>query len=130
LARWRGWRDPWPVNGLAALAGVELLADGAGFTRWQRRVQTWTAREGAWLAAQLTTIPGLEPLPSAANFLLLRGEGSLEPLRRELEERERVLVRDCRSFEGLGPQWLRLALLDRVGNSRVMEGLQRCRMRG
>lgn len=130
LARWRGWRDPWPVNGLAALAGVELLADGAGFTRWQRRVQTWTAREGAWLAAQLTTIPGLEPLPSAANFLLLRGEGSLEPLRRELEERERVLVRDCRSFEGLSPQWLRLALLDRVGNSRVMEGLRRCRMRG
>ena len=130
LARWRGWRDPWPVNGLAALAGVELLADGAGFTRWQARVQRWTAREGAWLAAQLATIPGLEPLPSAANFLLLRGEGSLEPLRRELEERERVLVRDCRSFEGLGPQWLRLALLDRVGNSRVMEGLQRCRMRG
>ncbi len=130
LARWRGWRDPWPVNGLAALAGVELLADGAGFTRWQARVQRWTAREGAWLAAQLATIPGLEPLPSAANFLLLRGEGSLEPLRRELEERERVLVRDCRSFEGLGPQWLRLALLDRVGNSRVMEGLRRCRMRG
>ena len=130
LARWRGWRDPWPVNGLAALAGGELLADGAGFARWQRRVQTWTAREGAWLAAQLTTIPGLEPLPSAANFLLLRGEDSLEPLRCALEERERVLLRDCRSFEGLSPQWLRLALLDRVGNSRVMEGLQRCRMRG
>ena len=130
LARWRGWRDPWPVNGLAALAGVELLADGEGFARWQRRVQTWTAREGAWLAAQLTTIPGLEPLPSAANFLLLRGEDSLEPLRCALEERERVLLRDCRSFEGLSPQWLRLALLDRVGNSRVMEGLQRCRMRG
>ncbi len=125
LARWRGWRDPWPVNGLAALAGVELLADGEGFARWQRRVQTWTAREGAWLAAQLATIPGLVPLPSAANFLLLRGEDSLEPLRRELEERERVLVRDCRSFEGLGPQWLRLALLDRRGNRRVLEGLRR-----
>ena len=130
LARWGRWRDPWPVNGLAALAGVVLLADGEGFARWQRRVQTWTAREGAWLAAQLTTIPGLEPLPSAANFLLLRGEDSLEPLRCALEERERVLLRDCRSFEGLSPQWLRLALLDRVGNSRVMEGLQRCRMRG
>ena len=125
LDRWGRWRDPWPVNGLAALAGVELLADGEGFARWQTRVQTWTAREGAWLAAQLATIPGLEPLPSAANFLLLRGEGSLEPLRRELEERERVLVRDCRSFEGLGPQWLRVALLDRRGNRRVLEGLQR-----
>ncbi len=125
LARWRGWRDPWPVNGLAALAGVELLADGEGFARWQRRVQTWTAREGAWLAAQLATLHGLRPLPSAANFLLLRGEDSLEPLRCALEKRERVLLRDCRSFEGLGPQWLRLALLDRRGNRRVLEGLQR-----
>jgi histidinol-phosphate/aromatic aminotransferase/cobyric acid decarboxylase-like protein len=116
---------PWPVNGLAALAGAELLADGEGFARWQTRVQTWTAREGAWLAAQLATIPGLEPLPSAANFLLLRGKDSLEPLRRELEERERVLVRDCRSFEGLGGHWLRLALLDRRGNRRVLGGLRR-----
>ena len=88
-------------------------------------MQTWTAREGAWLAAQLATIPGLEPLPSAANFLLLRGEGSLEPLRCALEKRERVLVRDCRSFEGLGADWLRVALLDRRGNRRVLEGLQR-----
>ncbi|MFO0039360.1 MAG: aminotransferase class I/II-fold pyridoxal phosphate-dependent enzyme, partial [Synechococcaceae cyanobacterium] len=125
LDRWSRWRDPWPVNGLAALAGAELLADGEGFARWQTRVQTWTAREGAWLAAQLATIPGLEPLPSAANFLLLHGEGSLEPLRRELEERERVLVRDCRSFKGLGADWLRLALLDRRGNRRVLGGLRR-----
>jgi histidinol-phosphate/aromatic aminotransferase/cobyric acid decarboxylase-like protein len=130
LDRWGRWRDPWPVNGLAALAGAELLADGECFARWQTRVQTWTAREGAWLAAQLATIPGLEPLPSAANFLLLHGKDSLEPLRCALEKRERVLLRDCRSFEGLGPQWLRLALLDRVGNSRVIEGLRRCRMRG
>jgi histidinol-phosphate/aromatic aminotransferase/cobyric acid decarboxylase-like protein len=113
------------VNGLAALAGAELLADGEGFARWQTRVQTWTAREGAWLATQLATIPGLKPLPSAANFLLLHGEGSLEPLRRELEERERVLVRDCRSFEGLGAHWLRLALLERRGNRRGLEGLRR-----
>jgi histidinol-phosphate/aromatic aminotransferase/cobyric acid decarboxylase-like protein len=125
LARWRGWRDPWPVNGLAALAGVVLLADGEGFARWQARVQRWTAREGAWLAAQLAAIPGLVPLPSAANFLLIRGEGSLEPLREALLQRERVLLRDCRSFEGLGPHWLRLALLDRPGNRRLLAALRR-----
>jgi len=125
LDRWGRWRDPWPVNGLAALAGAELLADGEGFARWQTRVQTWTAREGAWLAAQLATLPGLRPLPSAANFLLLRSKDSLESLRRELEERERVLVRDCRSFEGLGANWLRVALLDRRGNRRVLGGLRR-----
>jgi L-threonine-O-3-phosphate decarboxylase len=125
LARWARWRDPWPVNGLAAQAGAELLADRAGFARWQERVQRWTAREGAWLTPRLAAIPGLEPLPSAANFLLLRGEGSLEPLRQALAQRERVLLRDCRSFAGLGPHWLRLALLDRPGNRRLLAALRR-----
>ncbi|MEB3255317.1 MAG: aminotransferase class I/II-fold pyridoxal phosphate-dependent enzyme [Synechococcaceae cyanobacterium] len=130
LARWARWRDPWPVNGLAALAGERLLADAAGFARWQARVQAWTAREGAWLGAQLAAMPGLRPLPSAANFLLLRGEGSLEPLRRALEGRERVLLRDCRSFAGLGSDWLRLALLDRRANRRLLAALRRCRRPG
>ncbi|MFM7266369.1 MAG: pyridoxal phosphate-dependent aminotransferase [Cyanobium sp.] len=125
LARWARWRDPWPVNGLAAQAGAELLGDRAGFARWQRRAQRWTAREGAWLTERLAAIPGLEPLPSAANFLLLRGEGSLEPLRLALAQRERVLLRDCRSFAGLGPHWLRLALLDRSGNRRLLAALRR-----
>jgi histidinol-phosphate/aromatic aminotransferase/cobyric acid decarboxylase-like protein len=39
LARWSGWRDPWPVNGLAAAAGEALLADARFYGRWCRRVQ-------------------------------------------------------------------------------------------
>jgi histidinol-phosphate/aromatic aminotransferase/cobyric acid decarboxylase-like protein len=125
LARWDRWRDPWPVNGLAALAGATLLADRAGFERWQGRVHRWLAREGPGLAGGLAALPGLQPLPSAANYLLVRGERdgaplSLEPLRLALEQRHRVLVRDCRSFEGLGPQWLRLAVLGRRGNRRLL----------
>jgi histidinol-phosphate/aromatic aminotransferase/cobyric acid decarboxylase-like protein len=125
LARWAGWRDPWPVNGLAALAGTTLLAGGGGYAHWQGRVHRWLACEGPWLASRLALLPGLRPLPSAANFLLLRGERdgaavSLEPLRLALEQRHRVLVRDCRSFERLGPDWLRLAVLDRRGNRRLL----------
>ncbi len=124
LARWSGWRDPWPVNGLAAQAGVALLADGAGFARWQARVQGWTAREGAWLAGRLAEIPGLRPLPSAANFLLVHGDGSLEPLRQALVRHQRVLLRDCRSFAGLGDTWLRIGLQDRRGNRRIAAALR------
>jgi histidinol-phosphate/aromatic aminotransferase/cobyric acid decarboxylase-like protein len=124
LARWSGWRDPWPVNGLAAEAGVALLADGAGFGRWQARVQGWTAREGAWLARRLAEIPGLGPQPSAANFLLVRGDGSLEPLRQALLQHQRLLLRDCRSFEGLGDTWLRIGLQDRRGNRRIAAALR------
>ena len=126
LARWAAWRDPWPVNGLAAAAGVALMADRA----WDRRVQGWLAREGPWLAAQLARLPGLVPMASAANFLLVRGERagqpcSLDGLRLALEQRHRILVRDCRSFTGLGESWLRLAVLDRRGNRRLLSALAR-----
>ncbi|MFM2079903.1 MAG: hypothetical protein RLZZ589_493 [Cyanobacteriota bacterium] len=132
LARWSRWRDPWPVNALAAAAGEALLADPAAHHRWCGRVQAWVAAEGAWLQRRLTALPGLMPLPSAANFLLLRGgdgEGgeprSLEPLRRALEGRHRILLRDCRSFAGLGEGWLRLGYQNRAGNRRIMGALVR-----
>jgi histidinol-phosphate/aromatic aminotransferase/cobyric acid decarboxylase-like protein len=130
LARWASWRDPWPVNGLAALAGEVLLGDGPALERWLARVQDWVAAEGPWLAGQLAALEGLVPLPSATNFLLVRGELggqplALEPLRLALQERHRILVRDCRSFEGLGETWLRIALLDRSGNRRLLRALRR-----
>ena len=124
LARWAAWRDPWPVNGLATAAGVALMADRA----WDRRVQGWLAREGPWLAGELAQLPGLVPMASAANFLLVRGERAGQPcslngLRLALEQRHRILVRDCRSFTGLGESWLRLAVLDRRGNRRLLGAL-------
>jgi histidinol-phosphate/aromatic aminotransferase/cobyric acid decarboxylase-like protein len=102
-------------------------ADQAGLRRWQGRVQRWVAGEGAWLAARLAAEPGLEPLPSAANYLLVRSRppaASLQPLRLELERRHRILVRDCRSFEGLGEDWLRIAVQDRAGNRRLLAALE------
>ncbi|MFO7630058.1 MAG: threonine-phosphate decarboxylase [Prochlorococcaceae cyanobacterium] len=126
LARWAAWRDPWPVNGLAALAGAHLISDRA----WQQRVQRWLPAEAPWLQAQLAALPGLVPLPSAANFVLLRSVApadqpppSLEPLRLALESRHRILLRDCRSFAGLGEGWLRLGIQDRRGNRRILRAL-------
>lgn len=119
LGRWSGWRDPWPVNALAAAAGEALLADG----RWPRRVRRWVGSEGPWLRQRLAALSGLYPLPSAANFLLVRGESSLVPLRERLERQHRVLLRDGRSFEGLGPEWLRIGLQNRGGNGRILRAL-------
>ncbi|MFM7267592.1 MAG: threonine-phosphate decarboxylase, partial [Cyanobium sp.] len=38
--------------------------------------------------------------------------------------RHRILLRDCRSFDGLGDGWLRIALLDRGGNRRLLRALR------
>ncbi|MEI7951441.1 MAG: threonine-phosphate decarboxylase, partial [Synechococcaceae cyanobacterium ELA182] len=88
------------------------------------------AEEGPWLQARLAAIAGLDPRPTSVNYLLLRGHRDcqpleLEPLRLALEERHRILLRDCRSFEGLDGTWLRLALQDRAGNRRLLAALGR-----
>ena len=74
---------------------------------------------------QLATVPGLCPMPSSANFLLIAGERSLVPLREALERSDRILLRDCRSFEGLGESWLRIGLQKRADNRRIIRALQR-----
>jgi histidinol-phosphate/aromatic aminotransferase/cobyric acid decarboxylase-like protein len=125
LQRWTRWRDPWPVNGLAASLGPSLLGD----RRWLERVQRWVQGEGAWLRSRLGELGGLKLLPSATSYLLVRGwrDGgpwSLEPLRRTLVDRHHILVRDCRSFDGLDDSWLRLSLQDRRGHRRLLRALR------
>jgi len=124
LQRWTTWRDPWPINAVASAVAQELLRHPARHDAWCRRVQRWTAREGAWLRAQLAAIPGLTPMPSAANFLLIRSDRSLEPLREALEHRHRILLRDCRSFDGLDARWLRLGYQGRRHNRRIISAIR------
>ena len=123
IKRWQQWRDPWPVNGLALAAGRAVMADQFGMDRWLRRVQDWVAQEGQWFHRQLMQLPGLRPMPSSANYLLLHGEVSLLQLRERVAHRG-VLLRDCRSFEGLGENWLRIGLQDRGGNRRILRALK------
>jgi histidinol-phosphate/aromatic aminotransferase/cobyric acid decarboxylase-like protein len=124
LQRWAQWRDPWPVNGIASAVAEQLLASPAKYQRWCRRAQDWVAKEGAWMQQQLAQLPGLTPMPSAANFLLIHAEESLVPLRKAVEQRHRILLRDCRSFEGLGERWLRIGLQSRRNNRRIVHALK------
>ena len=129
LRRWAQWRDPWPVNAVASAVGLALLRSPERHRAWVRRVQHWTAQEGAWLQQRLAALPGIIPMSSAANYLLIRGERegqpwSLQPLREALEVRHRILLRDCRSFEGLDSSWLRIGYQSRRGNRRIIRAMR------
>ena len=124
LQRWAAWRDPWPINAVASAVAEELLRHPSRHDAWCRRVQGWTAREGAWLRGQLAAISGLIPMPSAANFLLIRSDRSLVPLREALEHRHRILLRDCRSFEGLDERWLRLGYQSHRRDRRIVSAIR------
>ena len=118
LTRWSRWRDPWPVNGLAVAVGEAAIADH----RWHRRVQRWLLQERPWLARQLSHRLPLRVMPSAANYLLLHGRSSMQPLQRWLEQ-QRILVRDCSSFAGLDECWLRVAVRRRCENRRLVNAM-------
>jgi histidinol-phosphate/aromatic aminotransferase/cobyric acid decarboxylase-like protein len=124
LQRWAQWRDPWPVNGVASAVAEQLLASPATYQGWCRRAQAWVAKEGAWMQQHLAQLPGITAMPSAANFLLIHAEQSLVPLREAVEQRHRILLRDCRSFEGLGACWLRIGLQSRRNNRRIIRALK------
>ena len=124
LQRWGEWRDPWPVNGVALAVGERLLASPQRYRRWCERVQSWTSTEGAWMQSKLAELPGITPMPSAVNYLLIRANDSLVPLREALEQRHRILLRDCRSFEGLGERWLRIGLQSHRNNRRIVGALR------
>ena len=122
LQQWQRWRDPWPVNGLAMAAGQAVIADQPGLRRWTQRVEAWVADEGSWFQRQLTELPAIAPMPSSTNFCLIRSDVSLVELRERVARRG-VLLRDCRSFDGLGDQWLRIGLQNRRGNRRILKAL-------
>jgi histidinol-phosphate/aromatic aminotransferase/cobyric acid decarboxylase-like protein len=118
------------VNALAAAAGEALLREPRRARRWQQRAGRWVAQEGAWLQQALAATPGIEPMPSATNFLLVRGCRSpgtpqaLAPVGEALQRRHGILLRDCRSFAGLDGSWLRIGLQHRAANLRIVAALR------
>jgi histidinol-phosphate/aromatic aminotransferase/cobyric acid decarboxylase-like protein len=129
LQRWAQWRDPWPLNAVASAVGQALMRSPERYQAWVRRVQRWTGRESSWLQQQLASLPGITAMPSAVNYLLIRGAMngrplSLQPLRQALESRHRILLRDCRSFEGLDDSWLRIGIQSRRGNRRIIRAMR------
>ena len=108
--------DPWSVSMVALEAGCAALNDAAKFdeescgVNLQAREEFANALDGA----------GLKVFPSAANFLLVRlPQGSGDDLQRWLEA-ERILIRTCNSFHGLGDAFIRLAVRTPSENRRLV----------
>lgn len=120
LQRWQHWRDPWPVNVLAAAAARAVLSDDT----FQRQTWQWLERERPALLSQLRAIPGLHPFPSQANYCLLRCDRSGSTLQLALLKQAKILVRDCLSFPELGDRYLRVAIRTAEDNARLVAALQ------
>lgn len=111
-------RDGWSVNALAQVAAAVAYQD-----------QTWLPQTHSWLRdvrhfAHRTwgTHPFIQMFPSAVNFFLIRLESNncSRTIQRELQ-RHGQFVRNCESFQGLGPAYMRIALRTETENQKLWE---------
>ena len=83
-------------------------------------------KERQTLLNQLAGLEGCRVYPGEANYLLVELADWLPAagaLRDHLLAAERILIRDCSSFEGLGDRHFRLAVRLPEQNRRVFEGI-------
>jgi histidinol-phosphate/aromatic aminotransferase/cobyric acid decarboxylase-like protein len=119
LRRWQRWRDPWPVNALAAAGAIAAVQDKA----FQARTWDWLPPTRTALFDGLRAIPGLYPLAGAANYLLVRTTTPAPMLQEKLLRSHQVLIRDCLSFPELGADYFRVAVRTAAENERLLTAL-------
>jgi L-threonine-O-3-phosphate decarboxylase len=119
LGQWQAWRDPWSVNALAIAAGVAAVQDEA----FQAQTYRWLAEAIPQLREGLAQLPGLEIIPGAVNFVLVRCNGSATQLQESVLKRHKILIRDCVSFAELGDRYFRVAVRTVDENERLLAAL-------
>ena len=119
----RGYLPPWSVNTFAQAAGAYCLAQDG----YRSRTLELVAKERQRLASELSAIRGFDVFPAQANFLLVRMDRGLKPASRlkwDIFERDRIVIRDCGSFEGLDDRYFRAAVRLPDQNDRLIEALR------
>ena len=116
LQRWQQWRDPWPVNNLAAAVAIAVVQD----TEFQQQTWIWLPPARTALFQGLAQVPNLQPYPSAANFLIVQSQQPSSQVQQRLLERHQILIRDCLSFPELGDRYFRVAVRSSEENERLV----------
>lgn len=109
---------PWSVGSLAQAVGVALMTEAA----YVERTRTEVARLREALVDGLAALPGLHPLPSAANYLLVRmrrGGMDARDLAQALLQR-RLAIRVCDNYAGLDRFYFRVAVRSEAENERLL----------
>ena len=115
----------WSVNAFALAAAQAVFADTSDFAA-QARAEN--AERRADLAAALSSLPGIEVYPSAANYVLFRWPGAPRNLLGILLKCFGIAVRDCSNYHGLKDgSWFRAAVRFPEDHRRLAEALSAIR---
>jgi threonine-phosphate decarboxylase len=113
---------PWNVNCLAQAAAVAALKDEEHL----RVTRELIRKEKAKLLAALGEIKSFKIYLAFANFFFIdiRASGLTATELKSKLLRQGILIRDCTSFRGLDPYYIRVAVKTRMENERLIEALK------
>ncbi len=117
-------RLTWNMDSISAEVGVYYMDTSKAYLDVSR---TYIHREREWLFEQISDIKGVKALPTSVNYFLLdlghSGLTSTEFAAHML--REKIIVRDCGSFNMMGNSCVRLAVRTREENERLVSALKK-----
>jgi len=112
----RNGQEPWAVSIPAEQAAIAALNEWRYIKKTRRLIE----KERERLLSALRILPGVEPFPCSANFILLKLTSiDAWQLTEKLGQRG-LLVRDCSSFPGLSNRFVRIAVRTRRENNRLV----------
>ncbi|HAD01891.1 MAG TPA: L-threonine-O-3-phosphate decarboxylase, partial [Porphyromonadaceae bacterium] len=111
---------PWSINAFAIEASKYILIHPAQFTLPVRKWQ----RETAEFIYQLNKLDGIEVLPTASTFFLVRLKtGVAADLKNWLLSTYGILIRDASNFRGLDETYFRISTQTADENRQFTEAL-------
>lgn len=110
---------PWNVNGVAQNVAIKALSSKSYLDRTRKVI----LRERKFLKDSLSKIKGFTCYDSDANFLLIRTKPNSIYLQKKLLKKN-ILIRDCSTFRGLNNRFIRIAVLTRKDNLKLVKALK------
>lgn len=112
-------QNPWSLNSIGAFAGELMLRD----TKYIRRTRALIDGERDRLCRELEKLDAFKVYKPYANFILIRvmkeGVSSFDVF--EAAVKEKLMIRDCSSFESLEGEFVRFCVMRPEDNERLME---------
>ncbi len=114
-------QDPWSLNSIGAYAGELLLKD----EDYIKKTRTLIDKERTRILDTLTACPDYRPYPAYANFVLVRilkkGVTAADVFEKAIHEK--MMIRDCSSFESLEGEYIRFCFMTPEEDDRLLECL-------
>jgi len=117
---------PWNINTFAELALECVLED----EKYIQETLKWMDQEGDYFVENLKKFKIIKKVyPTQANFVLVQlNEGKGTQLYNQLIK-DGILIRTCKNYEGLGDQYVRLAIKSREDNCKLLQHLGKTTIR-